>query len=73
MANNLKVFLIVSAAAVYFLSPIDAIPDLIPLLGWLDDIGLITWAVKTIRALNAKGTEGHAEAELVAPQTDPPR
>lgn len=28
-------------AVLYVLSPIDAIPDAIPLLGWLDDVGVI--------------------------------
>jgi uncharacterized membrane protein YkvA (DUF1232 family) len=31
-------------AVLYFLSPIDAIPDFIPLLGWLDDIGVLSAA-----------------------------
>lgn len=31
-------------AIVYFLSPIDLIPDFIPVLGWLDDIGVLSAA-----------------------------
>lgn len=31
-------------AVVYFLSPVDAIPDFIPLLGWLDDLGMLSAA-----------------------------
>jgi uncharacterized membrane protein YkvA (DUF1232 family) len=29
-------------AVVYFLSPVDAIPDLLPILGWLDDLGVLS-------------------------------
>jgi uncharacterized membrane protein YkvA (DUF1232 family) len=31
-------------AVVYFVSPIDALPDFIPVLGWLDDIGVLSAA-----------------------------
>ncbi len=37
---------IVIAALVYFISPIDAIPDLAPLFGYLDDLGVITAVLK---------------------------
>jgi uncharacterized membrane protein YkvA (DUF1232 family) len=44
--------LLVLAAVAYALSPIDLIPDFIPVLGWLDDLVLlpllITMAVKLI-------------------------
>lgn len=31
-------------AVVYFLSPVDAIPDFLPILGWLDDLGVLSAA-----------------------------
>ena len=37
---------IVIAALIYFISPIDAIPDLAPLVGYLDDLGVITAVIK---------------------------
>jgi uncharacterized membrane protein YkvA (DUF1232 family) len=40
--------LIVVAALVYFISPIDTIPDLAPLVGYIDDLGVIMAAVKYI-------------------------
>ena len=37
---------IVVAALIYFISPIDTIPDLVPLFGYLDDLGVITALLK---------------------------
>lgn len=37
---------IVVAALVYFIAPIDTIPDLTPLFGYLDDLGVITALLK---------------------------
>ena len=37
---------IVVAALIYFISPIDTIPDLSPLFGYLDDLGVITAVMK---------------------------
>ncbi|MEW6005699.1 MAG: YkvA family protein [Stygiobacter sp.] len=37
---------IVIGALIYFISPIDAIPDLAPLIGYLDDLGVIAAVIK---------------------------
>lgn len=37
---------IVVGALIYFITPIDAIPDLVPLFGYLDDLGVITAVLK---------------------------
>ncbi len=37
---------IVVAGLVYFISPIDTIPDIAPLIGYLDDLGVITALLK---------------------------
>jgi uncharacterized membrane protein YkvA (DUF1232 family) len=37
---------IVVAALIYFIAPIDTIPDIIPLFGYLDDLGVITALLK---------------------------
>ena len=37
---------IVIGALIYFISPIDAIPDLAPLVGYLDDLGVIMAVLK---------------------------
>lgn len=31
-------------AVAYFLSPVDALPDVVPVLGWLDDLGVLSAA-----------------------------
>ena len=36
----------VVAALIYFISPIDTIPDFAPLVGYLDDLGVITAVLK---------------------------
>ena len=37
---------IVVGALVYFIVPIDSIPDIAPLVGYLDDLGVITAVIK---------------------------
>ncbi len=37
---------IVVGALIYFITPIDAIPDIAPLIGYLDDLGVITATLK---------------------------
>lgn len=36
---------IVVTALIYFLTPLDSIPDFTPIIGFLDDLGVITWAI----------------------------
>ena len=36
---------VMALSAVYVISPIDLIPDLIPVLGWMDDAGVVMLAV----------------------------
>jgi len=38
------------AVLIYFLSPIDLIPDFIPVLGLLDDVALVAWFSTTVKA-----------------------
>lgn len=35
-------------AMLYVISPLDLIPDLIPVVGWLDDLGVLVWAARQV-------------------------
>ncbi len=37
---------VVVAALVYFITPLDAMPDFAPLVGFLDDAGVIAWTLR---------------------------
>jgi len=39
-----------TAAIIYFVNPADVIPDVIPLVGYVDDAAVIAWVVAAIRA-----------------------
>jgi uncharacterized membrane protein YkvA (DUF1232 family) len=43
-----KSLLIILAAIIYFVNPIDLIPDVIPLLGFSDDLGILVWVYNTL-------------------------
>ena len=40
--------MIVLAAIIYFLNPIDLIPDFIPALGLTDDFSVLLWVYNTV-------------------------
>lgn len=46
---------ILAAVAVYLLSPVDLVPDAIPVFGRLDDLGAAVWALR--RLLHAAGPD----------------
>jgi len=56
------------AVAAYALSPIDLIPDFIPVLGWLDDLVIVPLGLLAVRRLipAALWTELHASAEAAS-------
>ena len=43
-----KRVIIVLLAFIYVVSPLDLIPDFIPVIGWLDDLGVLSWAAKQV-------------------------
>jgi uncharacterized membrane protein YkvA (DUF1232 family) len=40
--------LIAVLAVLYILSPLDIVPDWIPFVGWLDDLGVLAWAARQL-------------------------
>jgi uncharacterized membrane protein YkvA (DUF1232 family) len=42
--------LLMIGTLVYFVSPFDAIPDVVPVLGLVDDATLVTWTVASLRS-----------------------
>ncbi len=61
------------AILVYFVLPIDFVPDVLPLLGFTDDFALILWALRSfavdIEAFRAWETQAGATA-AAAPETN---
>jgi uncharacterized membrane protein YkvA (DUF1232 family) len=43
-----KTVLIIVAAVIYFVNPIDLIPDLVPIAGFTDDFGVLLWVYKAV-------------------------
>ena len=47
-AISSKALISVVAGLMYFLSPVDAVPDFIPMFGMLDDVAVLAWLMKTL-------------------------
>jgi uncharacterized membrane protein YkvA (DUF1232 family) len=45
---ELKNLVIMIASLVYFLLPLDLLPDILPILGYADDVALLTFVLKTV-------------------------
>ncbi|MDX5419606.1 MAG: DUF1232 domain-containing protein [Hymenobacteraceae bacterium] len=61
------------AVIIYFLTPIDLIPDVIPVIGLLDDASLLAWFMASIKSELDKfkeWDEARTEAAKTAPHTD---
>jgi len=55
------------AAAVYVISPVDFVPDILPLLGWLDDLGVVSavaaFMIRDIRRHTRQLPQGQPQPE----------
>lgn len=40
--------LLMISSIVYFVSPIDMVPDFIPIFGYIDDVALLGWTLKSL-------------------------
>ena len=43
-----KSLLLITAGIIYFVSPLDLIPDFIPVLGFMDDITVLLWILNSV-------------------------
>jgi uncharacterized membrane protein YkvA (DUF1232 family) len=50
-ATPISVKLIAALLAVYVVSPIDLVPDTIPILGWIDDVALLGLGIPAVLKL----------------------
>jgi uncharacterized membrane protein YkvA (DUF1232 family) len=57
---------IVLGALGYFLAPIDALPDLAPIVGYTDDIGVLGFGLVTVAAYVNKEVKDKARTRLKA-------
>lgn len=64
-----ETLILIAGAVLYFLIPIDVIPDFIPVAGFIDDAAVIAWVVKTCKA-EIDLFRGYAAAEA-GPEPDP--
>jgi uncharacterized membrane protein YkvA (DUF1232 family) len=55
---------VIVCALGYFISPIDAIPDFIPVVGYADDLGVLIAAVGTVASHITPGIKTTAEETL---------
>jgi uncharacterized membrane protein YkvA (DUF1232 family) len=54
---------VIIAALGYFISPIDAIPDVMPVVGYADDLGVLTAALATVTSYITDDIKQKAQAK----------
>jgi len=45
-----KTLIKILAVLAYFVSPFDFVPDVLPLIGFTDDLALVLWVVKSVKS-----------------------
>lgn len=55
---------IILGSLAYLLSPFDALPDLTPILGFTDDLGVLSFGLVTIACYIDEGVRGKAKERL---------
>lgn len=54
---------VIVGTIVYVISPLDAVPDIIPVLGWLDDVAIVSYALTKLQ----KETERYKKEQQLQP------
>jgi uncharacterized membrane protein YkvA (DUF1232 family) len=44
-----KTIVIFIAAILYYLNPFDVVPDIIPAVGYVDDVSVVAWVIKSFK------------------------
>ena len=55
----------VVAVLIYFVSPIDLVPDFLPVIGIADDVALIVWLVKSLGSDIAKFSQWEKQSKTI--------
>lgn len=55
---------VIIGALGYFISPLDAIPDIVPVFGYSDDLGVLAAAVTTVASYITDDIKAKAKAKL---------
>lgn len=55
---------VIIAALGYFISPADAIPDIVPLVGYSDDLGVLSLAIATVAMYITPEVKEQARAKM---------
>jgi uncharacterized membrane protein YkvA (DUF1232 family) len=58
-----KSIILIVAGLIYFVSPVDLIPDFIPLSGLVDDVSIILWIFSSLQDDIAQYSEWEAEVK----------
>jgi uncharacterized membrane protein YkvA (DUF1232 family) len=62
--TDMKTRLIIAAALGYFIFPLDAIPDLTPILGYADDLGVLLFTLSKVIASITPEIKAKAREQL---------
>ncbi|NQD70684.1 DUF1232 domain-containing protein [Sphingobacterium shayense] len=60
---------IVVGTILYVISPLDAIPDLVPILGWMDDVTIVGYAIKRLSSEITKYKD-YKKSSTISPNKD---